>query len=137
MSDTNRNQDEMSDAEFHMRRLFADPVRRQAMKSHMFEYWIYCDSETHRIGRCRHEDQMPLIEEWVQGQFQKPGKTPSLLTKPIYMFMDGALTLGLKYEGTVSDDEGRMAAKFHAVDWFGGTMEAGYEWDDMWTCKLV
>lgn len=69
---------------------------RQAM-NHMFEYNIFYDKAIHRIGRCRHEDAMPLVEEWISGQI---GENPEKIRDyQVYVFQDDRLWAVLECEG--------------------------------------
>jgi len=73
---------------------------RQAM-NHMFEYNIVYGGKLFRIGRCRHEDAGPLVEEWVANHFESNKPWPQ-----VYVFQDDRLWEVLEYE----DEIGAVAA---------------------------
>lgn len=103
-----------------LREMRIAPAEWQAAKSHMFEYHIFCDGVMHRIGRCRHEDLMPLVEEWVQRQFD--AVNPSLLSKPLHVFLDGQLRTVLKLQRT-EDTFPEFAAIFAQTSFMFGMLD--------------
>ncbi len=86
---------------------------RQAM-NHMFEYNIVYGGKLFRIGRCRHEDARPLVEEWVGYHFDSDNPWPQ-----VYVFQDDRLWEVLEYEdeirAVVSGQVEQTIMKFRVV----------------------
>ena len=58
------------------------------------------------------------------------------MTKPVYLFLDGVLTMVATYVDTVFDDDCKTKARFTQIDWVGGMLMDPIEGDELWECAL-
>lgn len=94
MLSNNRLSKEAAEAISQIRNMTDEQIEQawHDAQNSMFEYHIFCGGTVWRIGRVRHEDAYPMVEEWVSRQHPDKDGEPIWKTHPIFVFSECRLS---------------------------------------------